>query len=51
MHGPVERRLVGQRGFVVPADLANELECGVVQFLVGGLLVRAAEPLDVPAHP
>jgi hypothetical protein len=46
----VKRILVGARGSVEAADLADELECRVVQLLVGWRVPRVSEPFDVSAH-
>ena len=46
----VKRILVGARGGVEAADLADELERRVVQLLVGWRVPRVPEPFDVSAH-
>ena len=49
-HRAFEGCLVGLRRFVETADLANELQGGVVQLLVGRISLGAAKPFDVSAH-
>src|SRR5438309_9599741 len=49
-HGTVERGLVGLGGGVEAADLAHELQRGVVQLLVAGRMIGMTQPFDVSAH-
>jgi len=46
----VEHVLIGPGWAVEATDLADELERGVVQLLVGRGVLRMPQPLDVPAH-
>ena len=49
-NGGVEDILIGPGWAVKAADLADELERGVVQLLIGRGVLRMPQPLDVPAH-
>jgi hypothetical protein len=49
-HRTIEGVLIGPRRGVEPADLADELERGVVQLLVGRGMARVSQALDVPTH-
>ena len=49
-YGTVERGLVGLGGRVEAADLAHELQRGVVQLVVGGRMIGVAQAFDVSAH-
>src|SRR5207245_1821429 len=49
-HGTVERGLVGLGGPVEAADLAHELQRGVVQLLVAGRMIGVSQAFDVSAH-
>ena len=46
----VKNSLVGLRRLVETADLAHELERGVMELGVGRRVVRMPQALDVPAH-
>jgi hypothetical protein len=46
----IERRLIGLRRRVEPADLPNELKGGVVKLLLTWLFMWTSQPLDVSAH-
>src|SRR6266545_3168565 len=50
LDGRGERRLVGPGRLPVAADLADELQRGGPDLLVGGVRVRGAERLDAAAH-
>src|SRR5881296_2762675 len=46
----IKRGLVGLGGMVEAADLANELQGGVVQLSVRRRMVRVTQAFDVPTH-
>jgi hypothetical protein len=50
VHRLIEGRLVGLGRRIETADLANELQSGVVKLLVGWSMVWMPQPLDVPTH-
>jgi hypothetical protein len=49
-HGAVEGRLIGLGGSVKPADLADELQRGVVEFGLAWRMIMMTQPFDVSAH-
>lgn len=49
-HRTIEGLLIDLRRGVESADLADKLQRGVVQLLVGRGMTRASQALNVPAH-
>src|SRR6266571_9448676 len=49
-YGCVERGLVGLGRSVEAADLANELQSGVVELRIARSMIWVPQPFDVPTH-